>query len=98
MLQNFALTIEALDYDDNQDDEIDVIVKSISFFVNNDDVKVEENGTNGIGWFNFSYRVQNSDNQNAHKCSINSVTTTVTDPLPIDNSTGQPIAVTSSSL
>ena len=69
-------------YNDNEDDEIDMIVKSIPFLVSNDEVKVEENGTNGIGWFNFSYRVQNSYNKNAYDCSINSVTTTVIDPLP----------------
>ena len=77
------LTIEALDYDQtSEDDEIDVIVKSIPFLVNNDEVNVEEIGTNGIGWFNFSYHLQNSDSNNSYECSINSVTTTVTSPLP----------------
>ena len=69
-------------HDDNEDDEIDVIVKSIPFLVSNDEVKVEENGTNGIGWFNISYRVQNSDSKNTYECSIDSVTTTFIDPLP----------------
>ena len=80
-----------------------MIVKSIPFLVNNDDVKVEENGTNGIGWFDFSYRVQNSDSKNSYGCSIHSVTTTVTSPLItsstcslVDNSTGQPLTTSSS--
>ena len=77
------MTITAFEYDGElKKDEMDVIVKSILFLLNNDEVKVEENGTNGIGWFNFSYRVQNSDNKNAYKFSINSVTTTVTNALP----------------
>ena len=78
-----------------------MIVKSIPFLVNNAEVKVEENGANGIGWFNFSYRVQNSDSKNAYECSIDLVTTSVTDPLPtsctcdesvpLHNSTNQPL-------
>ena len=77
------MTIRALDFDyGSNHDQIDVIVKSIPFLVNNDEVKVEENGTNGIGWFNFSYRVQNSDSKNTYKFSIDSVTTTVTNVLP----------------
>ena len=106
--QNLTLTIQALDYDydwqydDNwENDEIDMIVKSIPFLVNNDEVEVEGIGTNGIGWFNFSYRVQNSDSKSTYECSINSVTTYVTDPLPtsctcnesvsVNNSTDQPL-------
>ena len=78
-----------------------MIAKSIPFQANNNEVKVEENGTNGIGWFNFSYRLQNSDNKNAYECSNNSATTTVADPqptsctcnesVPIHNSIGQPL-------
>ena len=104
------MTLEALDDNPNGKlDEIDVILKRIPLLVNNDEVKIEENGTNGIGWFYFSYRVQNSDSKNACECSIiNSVTTTVANPLPtsytcnesvpVDNSTDQPLAVSCSSL
>ena len=56
------MTTKALDYDQGSpDDEIDVIVKSIPFLVNSDEVMVEEIGMNGIGGFNFFYRVQKSD-------------------------------------
>ena len=81
------MTIKAFNYDyGSNHDEIDVIVKSIPFLVNNAEVKVEENGTNGIAWFNFIYRVQNSDSKNTFGCSIDSVTITVTNPLPIATS------------
>ena len=81
------MTLEALDDDSSSYDEIDVIVKSIPLLVNNDEVKVEENGTNGIGWFNFSYRVQKSDSKS-----------TCNESVPFDNSTDQPLALSSSSL
>ena len=103
------MTIKALDYDhDGENDEIDVIVKTIPMLVNNDKVKIEENGINSTGWFKFSYRVQNFDSKNTYECSINSVTTSATKPLPTSctcnesvpnhNSTNQPLAESSSSM
>ena len=99
------MTIEASDFDHDGDDEIDVIVKSYPFLANNDEVKVEGNGTNDIGWFNFSYYVQNSDSKNIYECSIDSVTTTVMDPFPtsctynvsfpVDKSIDQPLVESS---
>ena len=84
------MTIDALDYNKIWNDEIDVIVKSIPFHANNDEVKVEETGTNGIGWFNFSYRVQNFDSKNSYECSFDSVTTISVTSVSNDNNTDQP--------
>ena len=86
MQLKFMLTIEAWDsnwFDYGTDQEIDVTVKSIRFEETNNKVNVVENGTNGIGQFNYSYRIQHFDSKNySYECSINSVATTVTNPLP----------------
>ena len=91
------LTITAFDFDyDWEHDVIDLIMKSIPLQVNNDEVKVEENGTNGIGWFNFSYRVQNSGNKNTHECSIDPVATTVMNPLPTSCTSNESVSIRNS--
>ena len=56
--RKFMLTLMAgdfIDYDNDQ--EIDAIAKSIPFEETKNKVNVVQNGTIGIGWFNYSYRV-----------------------------------------
>ena len=109
------LTIEAWDYGNTNymyGHEIDVIINSVPFEETENKINTVQFGTNGIGWFNYSYSVQNSDSKNAHQSSIDPVATTVstsvTNPLPtsstciasvpVDNSTDLPLAVSPSSL
>ena len=57
------LTIEAWDYYNNdKNQEIDIIVKSIPFREVEDEVNIVEFGTNGIGQFDFSYRIEDFSN------------------------------------
>ena len=69
----FMLTIEAWDYyniDKNQ--EIDIIVKNIPFQEAKYEVNVVEIGSNSIGEFDFSYRVEDFSNNNTYNCSTGS--------------------------
>ena len=68
----FLLTIEAWDYYNNdKNQEIDIIVKSIPFQEVKEEVNIWELGTNGIGMFYFSYRVEDFSNIN---CTYNNNT------------------------
>ena len=54
------LTLIAWDFDENDiHQEIDAFAKSIPFEETENKVNVVENGTNGIGQFNYFYRIQN---------------------------------------
>ena len=98
----FMLNVEAWDFVNNgYNHEIDVIEESIPFEEAKDKVNSVGIGANGIGWFNYSYRVQNLDTKNGHECSIDPVVTTDTNSLPtsctcnecapIHSSTKQPL-------
>ena len=100
------LTIETWNFNYvHNDHEIDVINRSIHFEETKNKVNIVGIGTNGIGRFNFSYRVKNFDSKEPFECSIDSVTTTVTNPLPTscicnanvpsDDRTDQPLEETS---
>ena len=98
MQSEFMLTIAAWDFVNNYNDqEIDAIVISIPFEDTQNEVNIEQNGANAIGWFNYSYRVQNFDNKMDYECSINPVVTTVitsctcTESVPDHCSTNHPL-------
>ena len=75
----FVLTIEAWDYFNNdKNQEMDILVKSIPFQEAKDDVNIVEMGTNGIGVFDFSYRVEDFSNNNT--CTYNCSTDSGTNP------------------
>ena len=90
------MTIQAWDFISPgfEDDAIDDITKSISFLENTDKVEIAEVGRNGIGWFNFTYYVQNLDSTTSF---VPTTDCTCTTRVLIDNSTDQQQAEFSSS-
>ena len=83
MQVSFTLTIQALDYSgEDREQEIDAISKRILFEETKHKVNIVQSGKNGIGQFNYSYRVHNFGSDNSYECSIASV--------PVDNSTDEP--------
>ena len=107
--QTLNLTVEAWDLDTGAHNEvIDVLALSINFLQNLDRQTVIESGKNGIGFFNFSYYIQQWDNQHTSKCDTEIPASSVTNHqvtlspadisfTPTDNSTIQQVHESSSS-
>ena len=59
------MTIEAVDYEACQNNEIDTISTRVSFPSSTNQQTVQEVGRNSIGFFDFTYQIQNITNVNA---------------------------------
>ena len=90
---NITLTIEAWDWiQDFYREKIDSIEEPVHSPSCNNKVKVEKQGSMGIGWFNLSYCMHNLDSKNTPQISIPYTTS-----IQVNSSTDQPLAETSSS-
>ena len=96
---NFTLTIQAWDVFFDEHDVIDVIIRSIPFPENTDKAEIADVGRNGIGWFNFTYYMQNLDSMTSLATPVPTMdsTCTCTTSVLIDNSSDQQQADSSSS-
>ena len=71
MQVNFTLIIQAWDYNvENCEQEIDANSKSIPFEETKHKVNVVHSGKNGIGQFNYSYRVHNFGSNNSYELAV----------------------------
>ena len=107
--QTLNLTIEAWDSDCGTSSEvIDIFVKSIDFLPNNDWRTLIKNGQNGIGLLNFSYYIQQLEENYTNKCNNEILAGNVTSQqvtsspadtsyTPTDNNTIQQVHESSSS-